>query len=164
MKRTAFILLVFFSMFNCGDDIQFNSPAIQGNRDGNLWRANFYSSDIDFGGWLIEGRGPNGTLQLVTTDDSRGTFELGGDSGNIAIFRDVDGTVYSTANAPDPSLSLYPAEGQIIVEDIFNTEPKTLIGTFWFNAYTADGLRTVNFNDGVFYHVPLLGGLVQIQN
>lgn len=164
MKKTAFILLVFLSVFNCGDHIEFNSPAIQGNKDGNLWRAQFYAADIDFGGFLIEGRNNSGTLQLVTLNDTRGTFELGGQSGNVAIFKDIDGTVYSTANAPDPSLSLYPAEGQIIVEDINNANPKAIRGTFWFHAYTADGLRTLNFNEGVFYNVSLLGGLVQIGN
>jgi hypothetical protein len=164
MKKLSILFITLLTIYGCGDVIEFNTPAIQGNKDGNLWRANFYSSDIDFGGWLIEGRNNSGTLQLVTTADTRGIFELGAESGNIAIFKDFDGTIYSTANAPDPSLSLYPAEGQIIVEDINNTLPKTTVGTFWFNAYTADGLRTLNFNEGVFYHVPLLGGLVQFQN
>ncbi len=164
MKKTALILLVFISIFNCADNIEFNTPAIQGNKDGNLWRAQSYVADIDFGGWLIEGRNNSGTLQLVTTADTRGTFSVGGQSANVAIFKDFDGTVYSTANAPDPSLSLYPADGEIIVQDILNTETKTIIGTFWFHAYTADGLRTLTFNEGVFYKVPIVGGLVQIGN
>lgn len=164
MKKTTIILLAFLSVFNCVDNVEFNSPAIQGDKDGDLWRAQSYAADIDFGGFLIEGGNNSGTLQLVTVADTRGTFEVGGQSGNVAIFKDFDGTVYSTANAPDPSLSLYPAEGEIIIEDIINSDPKTIIGTFWFHAYTADGLRTLNFNKGVFYNVPLLGGLVQIGN
>ncbi len=164
MKKFALLCLSLLTLLSCGDEIKFNTPAIQGNKDGNLWRATSYSADIDFGGWLFEGRNNSGTLQLVTTADTRGTFELGGESGNVAIFKDFDGTVYSTANTPDPSLSLYPADGQIIVEDIINSDPKTIEGTFWFHAYTADGLRTLNFNEGVFYKVPLLGGLVQIEN
>jgi hypothetical protein len=164
MKKLALLLLTVLTLLGCGDEVEFNTPAIQGNKDGNLWRAQSYAADIDFGGFLIEGRNNSGTLQLVTTADTRGTFEVGGQSRNVAIFKDFDGTVYSTANAPDPSLSLYPAGGQIIVEDIINSSPKTIEGTFWFHAYTADGLRTLNFNEGVFYRVPLLGGLVQIGN
>lgn len=164
MKKLALLLLTVLTLLGCGDEVEFNTPAIQGNKDGNLWRAQSYAADIDFGGFLIEGRNNSGTLQLVTTADTRGTFELGGQSRNVAIFKDFDGTVYSTANAPDPSLSLYAAGGQIIVEDIINSSPKTIEGTFWFHAYTADGLRTLNFNEGVFYRVPLLGGLVQIGN
>lgn len=164
MKRIALIILVLFTVFNCEDTIEFNSPAIQGNRDGNLWRAISYAADIDFGGFLIEGSNNSGTLQLVTLADRRGTFALGRESGNIAIFKDFDGTVYSTANAPDPSLSLYPADGQIIVEDIDDSDPKAIRGTFWFHAFTADGLHTISFNEGVFYNVSLVGGLVQIEN
>lgn len=160
MKKTALILLTFLSVFSCGNDIEFNSPALQGNKDGNLWRAKFYSADIDFGGFIIEGGNNYERVQLITSDDAPGTFSLGGDSTSEAIYIDGQGVVYSTANAPDPSLQLYPADGQIIVEDVENTTPKTVTGTFWFNAFTADGLQRVNFNEGVFYKVPLVGGLV----
>ena len=163
MRKITVLILTMLMLVNCGDEIEFNSPALQGNKNYELWRANYYSADIDFGGFLIEGGGDNfETVQLVTQNDVRGTFELGGDSPNVAIFRDADGLVYSTANFPDPSISVYPADGQIVVDNIFNTEPKTITGSFWFNAYTADGLNYLNFNEGVFYKVPILGGLVAI--
>lgn len=164
MRTGVLLSLVLLSLMSCGDNIEFNDPAIQGNKNGNLWRAQSYAADIDFGGFLIEGRNLGETVQLVTRNDVRGTFNLGGNNANVAIYRDADGVVYSTANMPDPSLSLYPAVGQIIVEDISNTEPKTVTGTFRFNAFTEDGLRTVNFNEGVFYQVSLVGGLVAIEN
>lgn len=152
---------------SCGDEVEFNSPSIQGNKDGNFWRAQYFAADIDYGGFLIEGGKQGEILQLVTSNDVRGTFNLGGSNTNVAIFRDATGRVYSTANEPHPSLTLYPAEGQIIVEDISNTQPKNVTGTFWFTAFTADGLHSVNFNNdivGAFYQVPLVGGLVAIDN
>lgn len=164
MRTLALLCITLLTLMSCGDEVEFNSPAIQGNKNGNLWRAQSYAADIDFGGFLIEGRNSGETVQLVTRNDVRGTFNLGGDNANVAIFRDFNGVVYSTANAPDPSLSLYPADGQIIVEDISNTQPKTVTGTFRFNAFTEDGLRAVNFNEGVFYQVSLVGGLVAIDN
>jgi hypothetical protein len=162
-KSIVFLSLLLIGVVGCSDDIQFNSPAVQGYKNGEIWRATYQAADIDFGGFVIEGGVLNEKVQLITTNDTRGTFNLGLDSGNIAIYVDVDGTVYSTKNAPDPSVSLYPPDGQIIVEDIDNDDPKGVYGTFWFNAYTADGLRVINFNNGVFYNVPLVGGLVQIQ-
>ncbi len=164
MKKNALLFLTTLLLWSCGNEIEFNSPAIQGNKDGNLWRAEYYSSDIDYGGFLIEGGNNIETLQLVTLHDSPGTYNLGGESPSVAIFRDFNGVVYSTANAPHPSVSLYPADGQIIVEEVENTTPKKITGTFRFNAYTEDGLNTVNFNEGVFYKVPLVGGLVAIDN
>jgi hypothetical protein len=153
MKQLWVFAIFGLFLFSC-EDLQDNDPALQGIKNGNeLWRADYFSADIDFGGFLIEGSNSIETVQLVTSNDVRGTFTLGGESANVAIFRDANGVVYSTANAPDPSVSIYPTDGQIIVEDIINTDPKTLKGTFWFNAYTADGLN-----------VPLLGGLVVIDN
>jgi hypothetical protein len=163
MRRFLLFTCLFGLLLSCGDEIEFNTPAVQGNKDGNLWRAEFYAADIDFGGFLVEGGIGLERVQLVTQIDSRGTFELGGDSPNRALFKDAQGVVYSTATAPDESLSLYPATGVIIVDNIEQTEPKTISGTFWFYAYTADGLNTVNFSQGVFYKIPLIGGLVEFE-
>ena len=155
--------MVVFSLLSCSDEVRFNSPAIEAHKNGNvLWKAQFRAADIDNGGFVIEGRNSGEIIQLITTSDTRGTFTVGGDSDNIAIYVDADGTVYSTQNAPDPSVSIYPTSGEIIVDDIDNDDPKNIYGTFWFYAYTADGLNVVNFNEGVFYKTPLLGGLVQI--
>jgi hypothetical protein len=167
MKKIVLLLFIFGSLFimtSCAEDIQFNAPAIQGHKNGDLWRATTFAADIDGGGFVIEGRMLNERLQLITTDDTRGTYNIGLESGNIAIYVDTDGTIYSTKNAPDTSLFLYPPEGEIIVDDIDALDPKGIYGTFWFNAYTADGQNVINFNRGVFYKTPLVGGLVQIQD
>lgn len=164
MKNILSFVFITLLFFNCSDDIEFNAPAVQGTKDGNLWRAKFYAADIDFGGFLVEGGINLERVQLVTVNDVRGTFPLGGDAPNRALFKDSQGVVYSTANNPDPSLSIFPAVGEIVVEDISNTEPKTISGTFWFFAYTSDGLNTVNFSQGVFHKVPLIGGLVEFPN
>jgi hypothetical protein len=163
MKKVFISLVVVLLAVSCSDEVRFNSPAIQAHKNGKIiWQANFLAADIDNGGYVIEVRNAGETVQLITTNDVRGTFEIGLDTGNIAIFKDADGTVYSSENMPDPSISIYPPTGQIIVGAIDNDTPKNIYGTFWFYAYTADGLNVVNFNEGVFYKTPLVGGLVQI--
>ena len=164
MKRLTTLFIIALTLISCGNEVEFNSPAVQGHYNGEIWRATSYAADIDFGGFLIQGTNYSETIQLVTVDDLAGTYNFGGDSPNVAIFKDADGIVYSTANNPDLNLSLYPAEGQVIIQNINNTTPKTMTGTFWFYAYSSDGLNTVNFNEGVFYKVPLLGGLTAINN
>lgn len=164
MKRLALIFITILTIFSCGDEVEFNSPAIRGNYNGNLWRASSFAADIDFGGFLIQGSNNVETLQLVTSNDIPDVYNIGPNSENVAIFRDANGIVFSTANPPDPSVSLYPVEGQIIVEDVINTTPKTLSGTFWFHAYTQNGMESVAFSQGVFHKVPLVDGLLVIDN
>ena len=165
MKKIGLALIALFIFFGCQDDLQDSTPAFQGIKDGDeLWRAPVFSVDIDFGGFLFEATRDFETIQLVTLSDTPGTYNLGGESASVGIYRDENGTVYSTANAPDPMVSLYPADGQIIIEDVENTEPKRITGTFWFRAYTADGINTVSFIQGVIYRAPLLGGLVVIDD
>ncbi|MGM5469410.1 DUF6252 family protein [Flavobacteriaceae bacterium LMO-SS05] len=159
-NKYILVLLALVTLQNCSDHVEFNTPAIQGYKDGVIWRAVYQAADIDFGGLVIEGGDRGETLLFVTVDDGRGTYTFGGDSPNEARFTDANGVVYSTKNAPDPSLSVYPADGEIVIQSFDNSAtPKTLTGVFWFNAYTSDGLSRVNFNRGNVYRVPLVGGL-----
>ncbi|MBO3115602.1 hypothetical protein J4050_02520 [Winogradskyella sp. DF17] len=164
MKRLFFLLvLAIFAVQSCSENVEFNTPAMQGNKDGATWRSDYQAADIDFGGFLFEGGTGLETLQLITPTDGAGLFELSSTSAAVAIFEGADGTVYSTANEPDPSVTLYPIEGIIEVEDINNNaNPKLITGNFRFTAFSSDGMRSVNFIDGVFYRVPLVGGLLAI--
>lgn len=160
MKNKIIAICIVVFVFGCSDEVKFNTPAIQGYKDGEIWKAQYQAADIDFGGLVIEGGNGVETLLFVTVDDGRGTYRFGGNSPNEARFTDAFGEVYSTKNTPDPSLSIYPADGEIVVQSFDNSAtPKTLTGIFWFNAYTSDGLKRINFNEGHVYRVPLVGGL-----
>ena len=159
MKKLFFLSFI-ITFFGCGDEIRFNTPAMQANREGQTWRATYFAADIDFGGFLIEGGLGAEVLQLVTPTDAPGTFNLGGNNSAYAVFRDFDGTIYSTRNTPDPSVTIYPIEGTISVQEIDNdSNPKLISGEFNFTAFSEDGLRSVNFIDGVFNRISLTGGL-----
>ncbi|WP_111682317.1 DUF6252 family protein [Winogradskyella tangerina] len=165
MKKLVLLSFVIITFFGCGDEIRFNTPAMQANREGETWRATYFAADIDFGGFLVEGGMGLEVLQLVTPTDGTGTFSLGENSSAYAVFRDFDGTVYSTRNNPDPSVSIYPVEGTISVQEIDNNaDPKLISGEFNFTAFSEDGLRSVNFIDGVFNRVSLIGGLEVIND
>lgn len=160
MKNRFVFLLFIVALLGCSDQLEFNTPAIQGYKDGVTWKAVYQAADIDFGGLVIEGGNNVEKLLFVTVDDGRGTYTFGENSPNEARFKDANGEIYSTKNAPDPSLSVYPADGEIVIQSFDNNAtPKTLTGTFWFNAYTADGLKRINFNEGHVYRVSLVGGL-----
>ena len=105
-KNIILILLVTF-FFGCADNVEFNNPAMQANFEGQSWLAVSFAADIDFGGFLIEGRRGTEVLQIITEDDTRGMYDLGPDTISVAIFRDAEGVIYSTKNTPDPSVTVF---------------------------------------------------------
>lgn len=159
MKKFWPSLFIVMFLLSC-DDVQFNNPALQGIKDGTeLWRATYSAADIDAGGLVVQGGNNSEVLSLVTTRDNVGTYLLGGNYQSEARFEDANGVIYSTLNPPDSTVSVYPADGQIVIVD-FENSTNTVSGTFRFNAYTPDGLQTVNFIEGEFYQIKLTGGLL----
>jgi len=164
MKKIFVLLISFLTLVSCGDELEFNNPAIQGFKDGEVFRTNTFRADIDRGGFVIQGKVQGQVLTLITTRDERGTYNLGGDNQSEALFLDAGGVLFSTINTPDPNVQLYPTEGEIIIERLDRRSDNVVIitGTFWFNAFSQDGLESVNFNRGRFYRVPILDGIPAI--
>jgi hypothetical protein len=165
MKRLFLISLVFLTLFNCGDEVQFNTPAFQGDRANQLWRAKAFSASIDANGFLtITGTNNIETVTLRVPSVSEGTF-IPGDGGDNAIvsieaeYIDAFGTVYSTSNRPDPSVSIYPELGEIIIEEIDVTRGR-FTGKFRFLAFDASGLNSIGYSRGIFFRVPLVSGAI----
>ncbi len=162
MKKLWMAVISVFLLSGCQEDLQDNTPALEGIKDGvTLWRAISPVADIDAGALIVQGNNNSEVLTLVATNDNVGTYFLGGNFQAEARFVDAQGVTYSTLNPPDPSVSIYSADGEIVIED-FENSTNTVTGTFKFNAFTADGLRSVNFIEGVFYQIPLTGGIVVI--
>lgn len=167
MKRLAILLITVLTFASCGDEVEFNSPSIQGNKDYVLWRAEFFNAAIDVNGFLTITGGNNvETLILKIPSVAVGSYTLGDVDSMEARFIGADGTVYSTNNRPHPSVTIYPEYGEINLDEIMNN---TFTGTFRFNAYDEDGLNVVNFsgttendpvNGGIFYRVPLTSGSI----
>lgn len=165
MKRLAILLITVLTFASCGDEVEFNSPAIQGNKDYVLWRAEYFNAAIDSNGYLTITGGNNvETLQLRIPSVAVGSYTLGDVDSMEARFIAADGTIYSTNYRPDPSVSVYPEYGEINLDEIINN---TFTGTFRFNAFDETGMHVVNFsgttqNDpvtgGIFYRVPLTSG------
>lgn len=165
LKKISLILICLVLFFGCSDSVQFNIPAIQGIKDGDLlFKSTFFSSDIVFDGFIVEGRNNLGSVQLVTHIDTLGVYTLGANSPSRAYYKDSEGVVYSTHNIPGLNFPLDAPNGQIVVKNIEYTTPQTVTGSFRFNAYNADGTKRVNFIEGVFYKVPLEGGIIEFNS
>ena len=170
MKKFTLIILVFFTLFSCGDEVEFNSPAFQGTLNNQFWRAESFFANIDESGFLtITGVNNSERLELILPTALVGLYYLGDVNSMEARFTSADGTIYSTNN---PNGSLYPDYGEIRLTEILNN---TFTGTFRFNAYSLSG-DVVNFTGGtteelngntnppiyggIFYRIPLLSGVI----
>ena len=158
MKKTITYILLITLFFGCQKTIEFNNPAIQANFEGQSWQAIVLSATVKDGGLVVKGTRGFETLLLFTTRTDVGEYPLGGNNLDEARYISADGTMYSTLNAPDPSVQVFPSDGLIEILE-FNTVENTVTGAFRFNAFTEDGLNTVNFIDGVFFEISLGGNI-----
>ncbi len=145
-KSFVFLFLVVLSI-SCSEDIQFNSPAFQGVIEGVFWGASSSNASLDPQGILkISGLGANFTIQLNTSSTAVGTYTLGENDINTAIYL-VDGIVqYSTGTDR--------GDGEIVITD-YDATLGQVSGTFRLNAENNDQ-EVLNLQDGVFFKVPLI--------
>ena len=154
MKRIFVLVISLLTMVGCGDEVEFNTPALQGKKDGLAWKATYYDVSIaDNGRITIEAGNRNETVFLKIRSLELNAYELGDRSSSEAIFIDSEGLRYSTKNDPDPEFQFYPADGEVLIEKITET---TVWGRFRFNAFTNSGLETVNFSQGIFFGLPIV--------
>ncbi|WP_159022500.1 DUF6252 family protein [Formosa sp. L2A11] len=169
MKTWFAVLLVCLTLTGCEDDLEFNDPALQANKDGELWKMGTQQVSNTSGTLIISGELDRTTISLELPALKVGTYYVGQttDADVVAdakaIFTDADGVVYSTLYNAEDSLTtpnidesvVYYSEGQIEIEEI-NTVKGYVSGVFWFTAYTGLGTEKVDFNQGVLYQVPFV--------
>ena len=161
MKKLVLLSLVFVTIFSCSNEVEFNDPAFQGDRENELWRAKAFSASISDDGILtITGVNNYETVNLKISSVSEGSYVVGDESTIAAEYIDGFDVLYSTNNNPDESVSLYPELGEIVIEEIDMTT-KTFTGTYRFLAFDASGLNSIGFTNGIFYRVPLISGEIQ---
>ncbi|MEZ4793417.1 MAG: DUF6252 family protein [Gelidibacter sp.] len=154
MKKIALLFLTFLTLWGCGDELEFNTPGFQANKNYGLWRATYYNANINADGTLTIVAGNNSEkMTFRLAEISFDTIDLTTTSFSKAEFTDFENVEYSTSNPPDPSVSLYPEIGNII----FKPSPEgTVSGEFRYIAFTPDGLKSVGFNKGWFSKIPIV--------
>lgn len=158
MKKLILLSLVFLTICSCGDEVEFNSPAFQGDRANQLWRAKAFSASIETNGYLtITGTNNIETINLRVPSVTVGTFIVGNVNSIEAEYIDGFGTRFTTNNRPDPSVSIYPEYGEIVIEEI-DVERGRFTGKFRFLAFDDSGLNSVGYANGIFFKVPLISG------
>ena len=135
--------------WSCGDDLQDNTPSIQGIQNGEiLWSASGWNVQTNGNLTTITATTNSSTLQLIIPSISTGTYILNSSSNAVATFEE-NGVFYSTSNDGTGS-PVYLSDGMIDIESLANN---SITGTFMFNAFDDSGQLTVNFIDGVVFRI-----------
>ena len=122
-----------FAFVSCQQDVKFNNPSFQGQKDNVFWRAIDYKAILAADGSLsIEGFTRNEKLTLNVNSTNIGNYFLGIDNLNTAtyVLTDTSGTItFATGFGV--------GQGQIVITE-YDTLNKTVSGTFKFNAENVD--------------------------
>jgi uncharacterized protein DUF6252 len=145
MKKIVSLFILVTAFASCGEDVTFNSPAFEANKNGNLWKANSMQAIADASGVTIFASVGTDIVTLHINSSSPGVYPLGTNDINTATFMSTDGegVTYETgAGIGSGEIEITP-----------NQTAGTITGTFEFVAEDEDGNEVV-FRDGNFYKIP----------
>jgi hypothetical protein len=158
MKKILSLLVLLVAFASCEEDIKFNNPAVQGLKDNELWKATEFSAEKFGNSVVITAKNDVETVVITLNAPAPDSVhELGVNDLNTASYNlNVDGIqeFYTTGtNVGNGRVVLRGA----IDNDLIGTNGKGYIsGSFYFNAIKDDEAgKIVNFQEGVFYKVPL---------
>lgn len=145
MKRLFLLAALFVFAFGCSDDIESNTPVIQGSVNEEFFRAKDATATInDDGSLKLIGTSSERNITLQTSSFETGQYALGTNPSNEATFTDYGGMLYLAGAGT--------GDGMI---EITKYQAGTVSGEFYFNALNNGVGDTLNFQKGVFFEVPI---------
>jgi len=172
MRKIVSLLIILAVFASCEEDITSNTPSFQARKDNFMWRAKDYTAIYNPLDSTLVMTAYNG-LEVVklysypviitgtgtSTFFENATFELGNDDVNAAFYSFADRGVnfeYETGVADVPN-------GEVVLENTVNQKPGTISGSFRFDAPFVgdieDAPERINFQNGVFYEIPITIGV-----
>lgn len=151
MKRIVLLLFTAVIAFSSCENIEDNSPAMQGMVDSVFFKAlDVRAQQNEDGSYLLQGINQEEILTLQISAAQVGRYELGPGQPNFAIYEDGAGNQYSTSPL---------GSGFIDLTDSC-VSCGTLTGSFQFMAIN-EGIDSIQVNRGFFFEANFLeGGLL----
>lgn len=144
MKKIFLIALLSLFVISCGDDIETNTPSIQGEVEDIFFRSGSSTATLNEDGSVtLTGSSSDEVVTLTASAYEEGIYSFGGGVINEATFEDFNGVLYLTGENGDGEIEITRIEGG------------RLSGEFYFNALENGVGDTINFSKGSFFDVPL---------
>ncbi len=154
MKKLFLPIFVLFAFVSCTDEVKFNNPAFEAQKDNVFWRAIDTKAILAVDGSLtIEAYTRNEKVTLKTVSKNPQTYFLGTSNSNTATYvvTDANGTITFTTG-------FGIGNGQIVIEE-YDALNNTVTGSFKFNAENINNNPLagpiLNFQYGYFYKIPI---------
>ncbi|KAA1243891.1 DUF6252 family protein [Aquimarina sp. RZ0] len=153
IKKITLLTAVFcFILSSCTTDIEVNTPSLQATIEGKLFRPDIRKAIIhDDGTLVIEGNTGSQSISFATTALEIGTYKLGQQAVNEVSFQDLDAKFVSENGI---------TEGQVIITDISDN---LVSGNFYFKNLKNSNGKSMNFQNGWFYRLPIENFVPEIQ-
>jgi len=153
MKKILSLLVLLAVFTSCEEDVKFNTPAVQGLKDNDLWKATEFTATVGTDNSLtIQATNGFETLILKTSKTNARAYVLGVnevDKASYSVAVDDLGLDYQTGtDLGSGEIKITPQDTDLVAGYI--------TGTFHFRAISDDG-DEVFFQNGVFYKVPITG-------
>lgn len=154
MKKILSLLVLMAVFTSCEEDVKFNTPAVQGFKNNERWKADDFTAVLNSSGAvIITATNEFETVVLRMRDKTPGVYTLGVNESNKASY-----TISELTGVGDSfQTGTQVGVGEIIISgDARETDLARgyISGSFHFNAYN-DEDEIVYFTNGVFYKVPL---------
>jgi hypothetical protein len=148
MKKILSLLVLLVAFTSCEEDVKFNTPAVQSIKE--LWKATEFSAVKTGNALTLTAKNGFETVILKTTSVTPGEYVLGTGVANKATYAlSVDGIEEFYQTGTDLGNGLIT-----ISADNTDATKGYISGFFRFNAVSDAGV-TINFQEGVFYKVPI---------
>ena len=152
MKKLVFSAIIATLLISCSNDVKFNNPAFQAQKQGVLWNASNYKATLSSNGNVtVLGFKDFETVTIRTYTINPHTSAFGVNGTNFAEYDNR--AVGFTGNY---STGINGGNGQIVIT---NFSEGTISGNFKFNAVNTNPSLlepdSINFKSGVFYKIPV---------
>lgn len=157
MKKYFLFALMTLALTSCEEDVTDNTPAFEGLKGYEFWRATKMAATVNDGDLVIVGANDSENFTLYVDNYELGKeYTFGNSNVNVATYSKVENdTIYRY------STSSTTGKGYIKLEPADRQKPGTISGTFVAEMLPNTGSpvikdsKVVNMNKGVFFQIPL---------
>jgi len=141
-----FLTVSCFVVSSCTKDIVSNDPALQGQFDGEDFKSSIKQASIyDDGTLVIKGTDGNKSISFTIASLNKGTYKMSQAVSQVSFQKEQAKFLVQDGETA----------GEVIITEIYDNK---ISGRFYFKNLKDSNGNISNFNNGLFYRLPITNG------